>query len=187
MEKNHLISFIYNKEHGIPIFPETMPRDKFIKILKYLRFNYKPNRRIESYRDQFAPIRDVFVKFASMCQTKYKCNFSLTVDQQLIPVKSRCLFITFMPNKPDKHGIKFWVLDFETKCVANILPYLGAQEREERGGTPLAESVLIRLTQNVKGKGYNVTCDNFFTSLATAEKLRRNKISIVHTIRKKLS
>ena len=64
-----------------------------------------------------------------MCQTKYKCNFSLTVDEQLISVKSHCPIITFMPNKPDKYGIKFWVLaDIETKYVANILPYLGAQE-----------------------------------------------------------
>ena len=77
--------------------------------------------------------------------------------------------------------------DVETKYVANILPYLGAQKREEREGTQLAESVLIRLTQNVKGKGYNVTCENFFTSLAAAEKLRRNKTSIVGTIRKNRS
>ena len=102
-----------------------------------------------------------------------------------MPVKSRCPFITFMPNKPDKYGITFWVLaDVETKYVANILPYLGAQEREERGGTPLPKSVLIRLAQNVKEKGYNVTCDNFSTSLAAAKKLRRNKISIVGTIPK---
>ena len=101
-----------------------------------------------------------------------------------MPVKSRCPFITFMPNKPDKYGIKFWVLaDVETKYVTNIVPYLGAQE-QERGGTPLAKSVLVKLTEKVKGKGYNITCDNFFTSLSAAEKLARNKISIVGTIRK---
>ena len=54
-----------------------------------------------------------------------------------MPVKSRCPYITFMPNKPDKYGIKFWVLaDIETKYVANIILYLEAQEREEREGTP---------------------------------------------------
>ena len=64
-----------------------------------------------------------------------------------MPVKSRYPFITFMPNKPDKYGIKFWVLaDVETKHVANIMPYLGAQEREERGGNSLAESVMLKLT-----------------------------------------
>ena len=74
--------------------------------------------------------------------------------------------------------------DVETKYVANIVPYLGAQERQERGGTPLAESVLVKLTEKVKEKGYNITCDNFFMSLSAAEKLARNKISIVGTIRK---
>ena len=48
----------------------------------------------------------------------------------------------------------------------------------------MAESVLVKLTEKVKGKGYNITCDNFFTSLSAAEKLASNKISIVGTIRK---
>ena len=35
-----------------------------------------------------------------------------------------------MPNKPDKYGVKFWVLaDVETKYVSNIDVYLGAQEK----------------------------------------------------------
>ena len=57
-------------------------------------------------------------------------------------------------------------------------------KREERGGIPLAESVMLKLTDKTKGEGYNVTCDNFFSSLPVAEKLVRNKISIVGTIRK---
>ena len=44
MEKTPIF-FLYNNEYGIPIFPETMSRDRFIKILKYLRFDDKPNRR----------------------------------------------------------------------------------------------------------------------------------------------
>ena len=162
-----------------------MPRDRFLNILKYLRFDDKPNRkRCGPDADKFAPIREVFETFSSICRTKSNCNSSLTIDEELMPVKSRCPFIIFMPNKPDKCGIKFLVLaDVETKYVANIAPYLGAQERQERGGTPLAESVLVKLTEKVKEKAYNITCDNFFTLLSAAE-LARNKISIVGTIRK---
>ena len=128
--KNHPVAFLWNKRYGIPIFHETMPRNKFTKILKYLRFDDKPNRiRSDAAADRFAPIRDVFNTFASMCQSKYTCNFSLTVDEQLMPLKSRCSFITFMPNKPDKCGIKFWVLiDVKSTYVANISP----QEKEQR-------------------------------------------------------
>ena len=74
-----------------------------------------------------------------------------------MPVKSRCPFITFMPKKPDKYGIKFWVLaDVETKYVANIMLFLGAQEQKERGVTPLAESVMLKLTDKIKRKGCNL-------------------------------
>ena len=90
-----------------------------------------------------------------------------------------------MPNKPDKYGIKFWVIvDVNSKYVSNIIPHLGAQEKNERGGVPLAESVVMKLAQHVTGKKYNITCDNFFTSLQLAKRLANEKISIVETMRK---
>ena len=88
-----------------------------------------------------------------------------------------------MPNKPDKYGVKFWVLaDVETKYVSSIDVYLGAQEKEERGGVPLAKFVVVNLCKYIKEKSYNITCDNFFISLSVAEKLARDKLSIAGTI-----
>ena len=72
----------------------------------------------------------------------------------------------------------------ETKYVSNIDVYLGAQEKEQRFGAPLAESVVVNLCKHIKGKGSNITCDNFFTSLPVAKKLARDKLSIVGTMRK---
>ena len=127
--KNHPIRFFCNKEYGISVFSKTMPQDRFLKFLKYLRFDDKPNRqRTGRSADRFASIREVFETFSSMRQTKYNCKFSLSMDEQLMPAKSRCPFITFVPNKPDKDGIKFLVLaDVETKYVANIILCLGDQ------------------------------------------------------------
>ena len=115
----------------------------------------------------------------------YTCKFSLTVDEQLMPLKSRCSFVTFMPSKPDKYGVKFWVLaDMKTKYVSNIDVYLGAQKKEQRFSAPLAESVDANLCKRIKGKGNNITCDNIFISLPVAEKLARDKLSIVGTMQK---
>ena len=170
----------------MPFFSEATSRDSFIKILKYLRFDDKPNRiRRGPGADKFAPIREAFEKFSSLYRSKFVCDYLLTIDEQLMPCKSRCSFVTYMPNKPDKYGIKFWVLvDVKSKYVSNIFPYLGAQEKEQRCDTPLAESVVMRLTEGVRGKRYNITWDNFFTSLPLALKLQKEKISIVGTIRK---
>ena len=99
-----------------------MSRDYFLKIFKYLRFDDKPNRvRSGPGADKFAPIRQVFEHFTNQCQKKYLRKFLLTVDEQLMPLKSRSSFVTFMPNKPDKYGVKFLVLaDVEIKYVSNI-------------------------------------------------------------------
>ena len=52
-----------------------MPRNKFTKILTYLRFDDKPNRiRSGSAAEKFAPIRDVFNTFTSMCQINFQAN-----------------------------------------------------------------------------------------------------------------
>ena len=164
-----------------------MPPNNFTKILNHSRFYNKPNRiRSGSTADKFAPIRDVFSSFTSMCQSKYTCNFSLTVDEQLMPFKkSRCSFISFMPNNPDKYVINFWVLvDVQYKYVANITPYLGAQEKEQHGNVPLGESVVVKLTQHIKRKRNNNCCDKFFTSLPLAKKLQQGKLSLVGTIKK---
>ena len=129
--KNHPVVFWWNRRYGIPIFHKTMPRNKFTKILKYLRLDDKPNRtRSAAEADKLAPIRDIFNTFTSMCQFKYTYDFSLTVDEQLMSLKSHCFFITFMPNKPNRYGKKFWFLvDVKSKYVASITPYLGAQKR----------------------------------------------------------
>ena len=44
--------------------------------------------------------------------------------------------------------------------------------------------MVVNLCKNIKGKGYNITCDNFFTSLPVAEKLARDKLSIVGKMQK---
>ena len=86
---------------------------------------------------------------------------------------------------PYQYGVKFWVVvDVETKYVSNIDVYLGAQKKEHRDGVPLAKSVVVDLCKHIKGKGYNITCDNISTSLPVAEKLARDKLSILGTMRK---
>ena len=58
----------------------------------------------------------------------YKPRQNLTIDEQLLPCKSRCKFIQYMPNKPDKFGIKSWLLaEVDTKYIVNGFPYLGAE------------------------------------------------------------
>ncbi|GFR05708.1 DDE_Tnp_1_7 domain-containing protein [Trichonephila clavata] len=53
----------------------------------------------------------------------------ITIDEQLFPYKARCRFMQYMPSKPDKFGIKFWLAaDVDSKCVLNGFLYSGKDE-----------------------------------------------------------
>ena len=119
------------------------------------------------------------------CRKVYTPSFSLTIDKQLLPIKSRSLFIGHMPNKPDKFGIKFWMpshwAEVDSKYAVNIIPYLGIQGKQPWDG-PLAESVVMKIRKPVQNKGYNITTDSFFTLFELAKKLQKERTSIIGTV-----
>ena len=88
-----------------------------------------------------------------------------------------------MPNKPDKFGVKMWVLaDVKSKYCINYIPCLGSQDKDERGVNPLGYVVVQKLMESYFNLGYNVCTDNFFISAPLANFLLRKKTTIVGTL-----
>ena len=108
--KGHSTDFLWSKIYGPTIFKDTMSRFAYKEIRKFLRFDIKSTRSSRIQNDRFTHIQDIFHRFAMNCRKVYTPSFSLTIDEQLLPIKSCCSFIVYMPNKPDKFGIKFWML-----------------------------------------------------------------------------
>ena len=182
--KRHPFEFLWNKEYGPKMLCNTMARDCFVEIKRFLRFDNKDRRRQRLENDKFVHIRELFEAFTSNCFYNYTPEWSLTINEQLFPMKNRCPFIVFMPNKPEKFGMKFWVLaEVSSKYVCNILPYLGTLEKEQRNGKPLAENVVMRLTAGFHKRGYNVTTVIFFTTVKVAGLLQEKNTTLVGTVR----
>ena len=71
-----------------------------------------------------------------------------------------------MANKPDKFGIKFWLLaDAQTKYLCNGKPYLGKDPTRSRC-IDLPGDVRLNLLLPYFGKGYNVTTESYRSLLA---------------------
>ena len=98
------------------------------------------------------------------CISAFKPKENLTIDEQLIPCKTKCSFIQYilyMPYKPDKFGIKLLALvNVETKYFLNGSFYLGEDENSHPKQS-LSHHVVKKLCQPYSKKGYNITCDNF--------------------------
>jgi len=179
------VSEMWSKEFGPAIFRETMSRFRFQQIMRCLRFDDIDSRRARVNQDLFAPIRNIYEAFVSACIQVYVPNVNLTLDEQLLPSKNRCKFIQFMPAKPDKYGIKFFVLvDNITKFCYNSIPYLGTQGTEDRGNLPFGEYIVKKLLNvEIQKKGYNITTDNYFTTAPLANYLLEKGTTLVGTVR----
>lgn len=104
------------------------------------------------------------------------------MDEQLFPTIARSRFTQYMPNKPHKFGITFWLeVDVQTKYILNGFPYIGKDET--RCSKSLGEFVTLKLAEPYLQRGRNITTDNVFTSIPLAEKLLAKKATLVGTIR----
>ncbi|XP_032379457.1 piggyBac transposable element-derived protein 3-like [Etheostoma spectabile] len=178
------VDSLWSEKWGLPFFTETMARNRFRELMKFLRFDKKETRRIHLQDDKFALVSATWNKFVANSIACYKPGADITIDEQLFPTKARCKFIQYMGNKPDKFGIKFWLAaDVQSKYMLNGAPYLGKEETRSKGQL-VGESVVLKLAEPFLGKGRNITTDNFFTSLKLATALQAKKTSLVGTLGK---
>ena len=164
-----------------PIYKATMARDRFKALLKYLRFDDQATRIERKKSDKLAPIRDVFEEINNSFRQMYTPGTWVTVDEHLMRYRGKCSFKQYMPRKPDRYGLKVWVLaDAKTFYPYNLEIYTGKTSLKN---TP--EEIVLRLTSPLKS-GHIVVGDNYFTSLKLSGKLLRDRnIGYLGTIRKR--
>ncbi|CAF0930751.1 unnamed protein product [Brachionus calyciflorus] len=161
-----------------------MSRNKLLKIIRYLRFDDKSTRCTRVMNDKFCMIRKLWDRFIKNSKACYIPNQHLTVDEQLLPSKTRCTFIHYMPNKSDKFGIKSWILsEVKSKYTLNGFPYL-VKDTDRPENQLQGEYVVHKLIEPYYNKGYCVTADNFFNTIRLAEELMQKKTTLIGTIRK---
>ena len=151
--RNIPLESYWNKQWGVSFFSETMARNRFREILQFWRFDMRSTRSIRLKADKFALVSDLWNRFVDNCISSYKPGQTSLTDEQLFPTKACCRFIQYMPNKPDKFGIKFCLaVDVVTKYILNAIPYLGKEESRSPSQR-LSDWVVMNLMQPYLGKG----------------------------------
>ncbi|KAL7868645.1 hypothetical protein SRHO_G00100290 [Serrasalmus rhombeus] len=172
----------WSEKYAVPAIKETMSRDRYKEIMRYLRFDDKDTRAERVKTDRFAAISDIWQRFIKNCNLCYTPGQHITVDEQLFPTKVRCPFIQYIASKPDTFGIKFWIAsDLKTKYMCNSIPYLGKDPSRPKGER-VSEKVVMKLMEPYLGKGRTVTTDNYFTSLSLANRLTACNTTLLGTI-----
>jgi hypothetical protein len=128
-------------------------------------------------------------------QNACRCEWSLgkfvTIDEMMVRYKgSYCPIRQYMPKKPEKWGIKFWVLAdsvskfifcFEIYCGKNMEADITVQVPRAEVGA--AYGIVMKLLRGLEEKGHCVVMDNYFCSIPLFEELVRKGIYATGTVR----
>ena len=147
-----------------------MSHDRFDFLIRCMRMDDKLLRPTLITTDPFIPIRKVWKMFIHQCLISYTPGLYLTIDEQLLGFRGRCRFWMYIPNKPNKYGIKILMMcDSGTKYMINAMPYIG--KATNTNGIPQGEFYVKELSKPLHDSNRNITCDNWFNSVPLAKSL----------------
>ena len=177
------IKEIFSERDGIPAVYCTMSLQRFACIRRLIRFDDRLRRNPD---DPFGPVRDIWTSIINEFRRVYKPSSTVTIDEQLVEFHGRVKFRMYIPSKPGKYGIKIiWLVDNSNTFVLNGLIYIGRQtlNEEEYPGYSHSENVTLKVVEPYFGTGINVTGDNWFTSCKLVNRLKRESLSYVGTVK----
>ncbi|KAL4144046.1 hypothetical protein QTP88_006280 [Uroleucon formosanum] len=170
---------------GINIVMCAMSENRFLFLLRSIRFDDYRSREERKKIDKMTHIRKVFDDFVQNCKMNYTISEYATLDEKLQSFRGRCPFRQYMPNKAAKYVIKIFALvDSISYYTSNLEVYTGVQPDGPFRVDNSAISVTKRLVLPILKTGRNVTMDNWFTSISLAEDMLNIKLTIIGTLKK---
>lgn len=171
---------------AVPLVPKTMQRDRYFEIRANIHVNDN-SAMPEDNSDKLYKIRPLIQDLNRNFQLLRLPNAAQSVDESMVLFKGRSCLKQYNPMKPIKRGYKIWCRADMSGYVYEFEVYQG--KRQDNGDTTSKEkfglggSVVDRLTSSLKGGGYTVMMDNFFTSVELFEHLKANNIFACGTVR----
>lgn len=160
-----------------PYFGKTIPRDRFMQIMRYLHFSNcdrEPQPGEPNYSVLYK-VKELMTLINSKMVELFIPKRQVSVDEMMVPWKGRLAFKQYMPAKPTKWGIKMWALaEADTGYVAHCEIYSGRTEGQAGPGlaTRVVKSCLEKAS--LMNRGYHVYMDNYFSSPALFSDLIQN-------------
>ncbi|XP_069194662.1 piggyBac transposable element-derived protein 4-like [Procambarus clarkii] len=148
---------------------------QFQHIAKF--FHTYNNKAVpENNSDRLIKVRPVMEYLAEKFASVYVPKKELSLDEGTMAWRGRLSFKVYNPNKPDKYGVKFYMLAKGTSgYIYDFDVYCGI-------GKTTVETVMGLIAPLVK-KGYHLYMDNYYNSVSLTDKLREVGVYTCGTLR----
>ena len=159
-----------------------LTRDRFEVIASFLHV-VTAEEEAQLSPNKLKKILPLHNKIKTKCLDLYQPLMQLSVDERMVKSKVRTRFRQYIRNKPTKWGYKYWVLADPTGYTIDFNIYCGSSNQEESSGKGLAYDVVAKLITPFVSQGYQLFCDNFYTSTTLFSDLLKDGIAATGTLR----
>jgi hypothetical protein len=152
---------------------------------------YEHIQKGEPGYDKVRQVRWLVDEIWDACMREWQLGKFLTIDKMMVRYKGiYCPIRQYMPKKPEKWRIKFWVLAdsgskfiycFEIYCGKNLEAKVRFQFLHAEGGATYG--VVMKLLASLEGRGHCVVIDNYFSFVLLFRDLASKGIYATGTIR----
>jgi hypothetical protein len=168
-----------------PFYSNTMKRDRFLHILRFLHFtdnNTDIDKQADDY-DRLWKIRTIFDTLNNSYEKYYNPSEHLAVDEIIVKFKGKVIFRQYIPKKHKRFGIKIYKLCDAAGYTYDMKVYLGKDKKRTYKDLTATHATVSDLCRRVEGVGHKLYMDNFFSSPALFDDLATKKISSCGTVR----
>ena len=163
-----------------PFFGNTMPRDRFLQLLKNLHFN---DNDANDGTDRLFKLRPVIDTLTENFKTVYVPSQDVTTDESLWKFKGRLKFKQYNPSKRARFGIKVYKTCQSTGGAAGYTWNFKVYTGQDQGDLPASTSTVLELNEDLLDQGYNIFLDNWFSSPNLFMRLRDRRTNVCGTVR----
>ena len=171
----------WGKECRIPGIADSMTVNRFDQVKRFLHFmnNEELLRPGDDGYDRLQKVRPLLTSFLEKCRgiEQEECQ---SIDEQIIPTKSRSSLRQYLPKKPHKWGYKVWARCGVTGILYDFEIYCGKNGRQDGR----VESVILRLSENLPRQvNHKLFFDNYFSTMSIIQKLHAEGVLCLGTVR----
>ena len=151
-----------------------MRSNRFLLLLRALRFDNSDNRVERKKVDKLAPIRDVWETINNKFSEFYILNECATIEEMMFAFRGRCSFKQYIPSKPDRYGLKaFALIDAYSFYTKKLELYAGNQPIGPFSAENKPSLIVKRVAQPIFNSSRNITMDNWFSSVPSVDELQK--------------
>ncbi|XP_050501036.1 piggyBac transposable element-derived protein 4-like [Diabrotica virgifera virgifera] len=158
------VCMYWHRSMGIPLVKDSLSLSRFYKLRQTI-YLVDILSRNEDNKDRLWKVRCLYESVRKRCQ-QLPLETNLCVDEQIVPFKGQINIKQYMKNKPNKWGIKIYILAGQSGLIYDFLIYQGST-------TPInpiyvkygsAAAVVMQLSERISEKNHGLFFDNFFST-----------------------